>query len=43
LYASEFRLAPLGPAATIVMLATSAGLGLLGAMLSVRQHLARLT
>ena len=42
LYASEFRLAPLGITATIVMLAASAGLGLVGALLSVRRHLARL-
>jgi len=41
LYASEFRLAPLGATATIAMLATSAGLGLVGALLSVRRHLAR--
>ena len=42
LYASEFRLAPLGLPATVAMLATSAGLGLMGALLSVRRHLARL-
>ena len=42
LYASEFRLAPLGLTATLAMLATSAGLGLVGALLSVRRHLARL-
>lgn len=42
LYASEFRLAPLGTTATVTMLATSAGLGLVGALLSVRRHLARL-
>jgi len=42
LYASEFRLAPLGLPATVAMLATSAGLGLVGALLSVRRHLARL-
>ena len=42
LYASEFRLVPLGVTATIAMLAISAGLGLVGALLSVRRHLARL-
>jgi cell division transport system permease protein len=42
LYASEFRLAPLGGMATIAMLATSAALGLIGALLSVRRHLTRL-
>jgi cell division transport system permease protein len=42
LYASEFRVAPLDPVSTLALLATSAGLGLLGALLSVRRHLARL-
>ncbi|WP_420472987.1 permease-like cell division protein FtsX [Noviherbaspirillum sp. ST9] len=42
LYASEFRLAPLGISATLAMLAISAGLGLAGALLSVRRQLARL-
>ncbi|HYD93776.1 MAG TPA: permease-like cell division protein FtsX [Noviherbaspirillum sp.] len=42
LYASEFRLTPLGSTATVAMLAMSAGLGLLGALLSVRRHLAKL-
>lgn len=42
LYASEFRLAPLGISATLAMLAISAGLGLAGALLSVRSQLARL-
>lgn len=42
LYASEFRLAPLGATATIAMLAISAGLGLAGALLSVRRQLSRL-
>lgn len=42
LYASEFRLAPLGAAVTFALLATSAGLGLVGALLSVKRHLARL-
>lgn len=42
LYASEFRLAPLGPGPTLAMLATSAALGLIGALFSVRRHLARL-
>ncbi|AIY39790.1 Cell division protein FtsX [Collimonas arenae] len=42
LYASEFRLLPLNWLASIVLLAISAGLGLVGAVLSVRRHLARL-
>jgi cell division transport system permease protein len=42
LYASEFRLVPLDASATLVMLASSAFLGLLGALLSVQRHLARL-
>lgn len=41
LYASEFRLAPLGTVATLALLAMSAALGWLGALLTVRQHLAR--
>jgi cell division transport system permease protein len=43
LYASEFRLAPLGLANTVALLATSAALGLIGALLSVNRHLARLS
>jgi cell division transport system permease protein len=43
LYASEFQLAPLGPLGTGGLLAISAGLGLVGAMLSVQRHLARLS
>lgn len=42
LYASEFRLAPLSLVPTAALLAISALLGLLGAMLSVRRHLTRL-
>ncbi|MFC5472888.1 permease-like cell division protein FtsX [Paraherbaspirillum soli] len=42
LYASEFRLLPLSSAAMLALLAISAGLGLIGAVLSVRRHLARL-
>ncbi len=42
LYASEFQLIPLGAAGSAALLATSAGLGLLGALLSVQRHLARL-
>lgn len=42
LYGSQFQLAPLDPLATGALLAASAGLGLLGAVLSVRRHLARL-
>lgn len=41
LYASEFQLAPLGALDIAGVLAISAGLGLIGAMLSVRRHLAR--
>lgn len=41
LYASEFRLAPLGFLESITLLVISAALGWSGAMLSVRRHLAR--
>jgi len=42
LYASDFQLMPLPPLGLAGLLAISAGLGLAGAMLSVRRHLARL-
>ena len=42
LYASDFQLMPLPPLAVAALLALSAGLGLVGAMLSVQRHLARL-
>ncbi|QBE62956.1 permease-like cell division protein FtsX [Pseudoduganella lutea] len=42
LYASEFQLAPLEPLAMALLLALSAGLGLVGAALSVRRQLKRL-
>jgi cell division transport system permease protein len=42
LYASEFRLAPLSWPVSIILLSTSAFLGLAGAFLSVRRHLGRL-
>jgi cell division transport system permease protein len=42
LYASQFQLLPLGLATSGALLAASALLGLIGAMLSVRRHLARL-
>jgi cell division transport system permease protein len=42
LYASEFRLVPLDAGTQIGLLALSAGLGLAGALLCVRRHLARL-
>jgi cell division transport system permease protein len=42
LYASEFQLAPLEPLAMAALLAVSAALGLVGAVLSVQRHLARL-
>jgi cell division transport system permease protein len=43
LYASEFQLSPLPPLGMAALLAISAGLGLVGAMLSVQRHLARLS
>ena len=42
LYASEFRLVPLAAPGIAGLLAISAALGLVGAMLSVQRHLARL-
>ena len=42
LYASEFQLSALPPLGVAGLLAISAGLGLVGAMLSVQRHLARL-
>jgi cell division transport system permease protein len=42
LYASEFQLAPLGVFEVAGLLAISAGLGLIGALLSVQRHLARM-
>ena len=42
LYASEFRLAPLSALPATGLLALSAGLGLIGAVLSVQRHLAKL-
>lgn len=42
LYASEFLLLPLDLPFTLALLAISAGLGLIGAVFSVRRHLARL-
>jgi cell division transport system permease protein len=43
LYASEFQLAPLEPLAMALLLALSAALGLVGAALSVRRQLKRLS
>jgi cell division transport system permease protein len=43
LYASEFQLTPLGAPGTAALLAVSAVLGLVGAVLSVQRHLARLS
>jgi cell division transport system permease protein len=43
LYASEFQLAALPPLGIAGLLAISASLGLVGAMLSVQRHLARLS
>lgn len=42
LYASEFQLVPLDPLTTAALLALSASLGLVGALLSVQRHLSRL-
>jgi cell division transport system permease protein len=42
LYASEFQLSALSPVGIAALLAISAGLGLVGAMLSVQRHLSRL-
>ena len=42
LYASEFQLAPLQPVMMACLLALSAGLGLIAALLSVQRHLSRL-
>lgn len=42
LYGSQFQLMPLDPLSTAALLAISAGLGLVGALLSVQRHLARL-
>lgn len=42
LYASEFQLAPLGVATSGLLLCLSTALGILGALLSVRRHLAPL-
>lgn len=43
LYASEFKLTILGLPETLILLAVSGFLGLLGALLSVQRHLARLS
>ncbi|KRB92340.1 permease [Noviherbaspirillum sp. Root189] len=42
LYASEFRLTPLTVQTQLALLLISAGLGLVGALMSVKRHLARL-
>ncbi len=42
LYASEFQLLPLGLLTSLLLLAISAALGLLGAFLCVQRHLARI-
>lgn len=42
LYASDFQLSALPPLGVAALLAISAGLGLVGALLSVQRHLARL-
>jgi len=43
LYASEFQLLPIEPIGMALLLALSAALGLVGAVLSVKRHLARLS
>jgi cell division transport system permease protein len=43
LYASEFQLLPITPIGMALLLALSAALGLIGAVLSVKRHLARLS
>jgi len=43
LYASTFRMAPLGVGASAILLAISAMLGLMGSLFSVRRHLTRLS
>lgn len=43
LYGSDFQLVPLHPVAVAALLAIAAGLGLVGALLSVQRHLARLS
>ena len=43
LYASEFRLAPLSLPASAMLLVVSSGLGLMGALMSVQRHLARIS
>jgi cell division transport system permease protein len=43
LYASEFQLLPIEPVGMALLLALSAALGLVGAVLSVKRHLARLS
>jgi cell division transport system permease protein len=43
LYASEFRMAPLGGSETVGLLSISASLGLVGALLSVKRHLVRIS
>jgi cell division transport system permease protein len=42
LYGADFRLAPLGLALSLLLLAVSTLLGLVGSLLSVRQHLQRI-
>ncbi len=42
LYASEFQLLPLGLVTSLILLAVSAALGLFGAFLCVKRHLARI-
>jgi cell division transport system permease protein len=42
LYASEFRLLALGWLPSLMLLSICAGLGLMGAFISVRRHLLRL-
>jgi cell division transport system permease protein len=42
LYGSQFQLQALAPLSMVALLALSASLGLIGALLSVQRHLARM-
>lgn len=43
LYASEFRVVPLGSMMTLILLVTSASLGLIGSLFCVKRHLSRIS
>ena len=42
LYATDFQITPLSPGVSLLLVAGTAGLGFVGALLSVRRHLAKL-